>query len=229
MKTLMTFIVFVLLVAVNVASSGLLGTESNPYTLDFVNISGATNPDIGHGIVKNDCRIGPYELTNVRWNKFTNIYGTPTDSPSNAYDESSCWTGTNLQICATNPGDILYQENGSTGGWNYYPYRDGASSGPWDAGSGSEELKGTFDMTGNARGWTESPCISLDYLAGSGRRLRNGAYFNTSDGPHATNRHCGIPYKDGNGFCFRVCSVPEPCGLVLLGLGGLALRKRKRG
>jgi len=91
-------VVGVLLSVANVASATIdtFGTGSNQFTIDFVNISGDTNPTSGYGIVNNDYRMGTYEITNEQWNKFTNIYGTPTGSPSGAYDESAYFTGTNV-------------------------------------------------------------------------------------------------------------------------------------
>ncbi len=70
---------------------------TNEFTIDFVDISGATNPTSGYGIVNNDYRIGKFEITNDQWNKFKNEYGTVTGSPLSAYNESPVdWTGTNV-------------------------------------------------------------------------------------------------------------------------------------
>ena len=97
--------VAILLVA-NIASADTFGTGANQFTIDFVNISGDTNPTVqqtnegnldGYGIVNNDYRMGTYEITNDQWNKFTNSYGTVTGSPSSAYDTDTIWwTGTNV-------------------------------------------------------------------------------------------------------------------------------------
>ena len=65
------------------------GTGGNQFTLDFVPISGATNPTSGYGIVNYDYRMGTYEITNDQWNKFTASLGVPvTGNPSTAYDAS---------------------------------------------------------------------------------------------------------------------------------------------
>ena len=64
------------------------GTGGNQFTLDFVPISGATNPTSGYGIVNNSYRMGVYEVTNDQWNKFAAAYGTVTGNPSTAYDSS---------------------------------------------------------------------------------------------------------------------------------------------
>ena len=84
----------VLCVLANIASADTFGTGSNQFTIDFVNISSATNPTSGYGIVNNYYRMGTYEITNDQWNKFVNAYGTVTGSPSSAYENSS-YGGTN--------------------------------------------------------------------------------------------------------------------------------------
>ena len=90
-------IVYVIVVA-NIASATIdtFGTGANQFTIDFVNISGDTNPASGYGIVNNDYRMGTYEITNDQWNKFANAYGTVTGSPLSAYASSPYWTGTNV-------------------------------------------------------------------------------------------------------------------------------------
>jgi len=212
----------------------VFGTDGNQFTIDFVTISGATNPPSGYGIVNNDYRMGVLEITNDQWDKFRaelspvavtgdpltayneDPYWTGTNVPTNnvswyeaaqfvnwlntstdhhvAYkftgtqgqtdytlatwdageadngtnlyrrkdalyylpteDEwvkAGYWNGTNLQTYATKAGDTLHQGDGVSGtGWNYY--HSGYATdpgGPWDVGSGSEELNGTFDMMGN--------------------------------------------------------------------------------
>ena len=65
----MILAVAVLLTA-NGAMADTFGTGGNQFTIDFVPISGATNPTSGYGIVNNDYRMGTYEITNDQWNKF---------------------------------------------------------------------------------------------------------------------------------------------------------------
>ena len=73
------------------------GTGGNQFTIDFVTISGATNPGGGFGIVSNDYRMGVYEITNDQWNKFKAELGVAvTGSPSSAYNVNPRWTGTNV-------------------------------------------------------------------------------------------------------------------------------------
>ena len=72
-RSILTAVVSVVLALGSVASADTFGTGANQFTIDFVDISGDTNPASGYGIVNNDYRIGTYEITNDQWNKFTNI------------------------------------------------------------------------------------------------------------------------------------------------------------
>ena len=99
---------------------------------------------------------------------------------------------------------------------------------PWDVGTGTMEQNGTFDMMGNIGEWMESPWGSGDYLSGSPRGLRGGAYTLSVDNYlRSSYRNDLDPYNEFGRIGFRVASVPEPCSLVLLGLGGLMLRRRR--
>ncbi len=93
---------------------------------------------------------------------------------------------------------------------------------PWDVGDGTQEQNGTFDMMGNVYEWNET-------LSGSYRCLRGGSYTVTYKYfLSSSDRFISTPYSERNSLGFRVASVPEPCSLVLLGLGGLILRRKKR-
>jgi formylglycine-generating enzyme required for sulfatase activity len=103
---------------------------------------------------------------------------------------------------------------------NYVYYAIGV---PWDVGSGTEEQNGTFDIMGNAWEWNETP------ITGSNRGQRGGSYFGGSDGSRSSSPGYDVPpfFTDGlSGF--RVASVPEPTTLLLLGVGSLALLRRRR-
>jgi len=294
------------------AAADTFGTGANEFDIDFVPISGATNPIGGYGIVNTNYRIGVYEITNDQWNKFKAELGVPvTGDPSDAYDVEPYWTGTNvptnevswyeaaqfvnwlntstghqaaykftgtqgtsgyalatwsaaeaaggtnlyrhkdafyflptedewvkaaywngtsLQTYATKPGDTLHQGDGVSGtGWNYYD--DGYATdpyGPWDVGSGSEELNGTFDMMGNVWEWMESPYSSGDYGTTSERGLRGGSCRHGDYSFVSSLRIDLPPFGEGTTVGFRVASVPEPCSLMLLVFGGSALLRRSR-
>ena len=282
---LVVVMVVCVMVLANVASAttDTFGTGANQFTIDFVPISGSTNPTSGYGIVNNDYRMGTYEITNDQWNKFVNAYGTVTGSPSSAYDESASWTGTDpthelswyeaaqfVNWLNTSTGhQAAYKFTGTQGTGNYTlgvwesgdagydssnPFRNsnayyflptedewvkaaywnGTSlqtyattddsvpvagddtnyndviGGPWDVGSGSEELNNTFDMMGNVWEWMESPYYSGNYLSGSDRGIRGGA-FNYYGGNYlsSSTRNNYNPSFESFGVGFRVASIPE--------------------
>jgi len=153
------------------------------------------------------------------------FYYMPTEDE---WVKAAYWNGTTLQTHATKPGETLHQGDGTSGtGWNYYdgewatdPY------GPWDVGSGSEELNATFDMMGNVWEWLESPESS--YGTDSFRMLRGGAYGHVG-ALASSERVWGSPTLQFDFIGFRVASeVPEPSSLVLLSLGALAALRQGR-
>jgi formylglycine-generating enzyme required for sulfatase activity len=91
---------------------------------------------------------------------------------------------------------------------------------PWTITNGTPEQNGTFDMMGNVLEWNET-------LIGSHRILRGGSYFGSDYTIVSSSRFSNVPYWDSGVAGFRVASVPEPCSLVLLSLGGLLLRRKR--
>jgi formylglycine-generating enzyme required for sulfatase activity len=133
------------------------------------------------------------------------FYYLPTEDE---WVKAGYWNGSSLQTYATKPGDTLHQGDGVSGtGWNYWNDDGYATNpaGPWDVGSGSEELNGTFDMMGNVWEWMESPWSDTSYGTGSYRGLRGGSYNNNDNNLASSNRNNNNPNNDNN-IGFRVAS-----------------------
>jgi len=124
------------------ASADTFGTGDNQFIIDFVPISGSTNPTSGYGIVNNDYRMGTFEITNDQWTKFITAYGAPTGDPADAYDSDSYWTGSNIPTNAVSwleAAQFVNYLNTSTGRQAAYKFTgtQGTSNytlGVWEAG-----------------------------------------------------------------------------------------------
>ena len=175
------------------------------------------------------------------------MYCLPTE---NEWVKAAYWNGTSLQDYATKAGDTLHPGYGSNGRWNYYYINTSLSIGsPWNVGSGSQELNGTYDMMGNVWEWTDS-YAGIDQ-EGWGSTVY-GRYFSISGGSaYPFDLGYGQTYGDSSGALrsgyydaypaaytqksnmatdiigFRVVQIPEPASVGLLTLGGLALLRRR--
>jgi formylglycine-generating enzyme required for sulfatase activity len=77
-------------------------------------------------------------------------------------------------------------------------------------------------MMGNVLVWSETITF------GSFRAIRGGSYADDDDILGSSFRDSVIPGTQFNGIGFRIASVPEPATLFLLGLGSLALLRKRR-
>jgi len=91
----------------------------------------------------------------------------------------------------------------------------------WAVGSGAMEQNGAFDMMGNRQEWTEGLDIE------NRRILRGGFCSSSAEYLMSSMRLATSPDNYGE-IGFRIASIPEPATLLLLGLGGLILRKRRK-
>jgi formylglycine-generating enzyme required for sulfatase activity len=145
------------------------------------------------------------------------FYFLPTEDE---WVKSAYWNGINLQTWATSDDSVPV-----AGGHTNYDWAVGQ---PWSVVNGSEELNGTFDMMGNVFEWVESPYFNGDYLPGSIRGLRGGAYYSTDGDLKSSYRYDNLPNVETETIGFRVASVPEPCTVCLLAIGGVALIRKRR-
>jgi formylglycine-generating enzyme required for sulfatase activity len=108
-KTLVLSIAFVISITSFASADTFASGTANEFNIDFVPISGSTNPTSeqtnptgGYGIVNKDYRMGKYEITNDQWTKFKAAYGAVTGSEldpgwgGTAYDEKPFFTGSSV-------------------------------------------------------------------------------------------------------------------------------------
>ena len=78
--------------------------------------------------------------------------------------------------------------------------------------------------------WNETAYDGINNSAEELRVIR-GANWAASDRLDASYRNDSIPTNENSSYGFRVASVPEPSTglLVVLGLSGLLLKRRKTG
>jgi formylglycine-generating enzyme required for sulfatase activity len=103
-------------------------------------------------------------------------------------------------------------------------------SGPADITSaGGLSAYGTMGQGGNVWEWNETAYDGSNNTADEYRQLRGGSWDSNSNYLGASIRDNGDPTVEHNIGGFRVASVPEPSTglLVVLGLSGLLLRRRK--
>lgn len=149
------------------------------------------------------------------------FYYLPTEDE---WVKAAYWNGTSLQTWATTNDSQPIPGVDSNNGQSY-PF----DTGPWDVGSGSEELNGTFDMMGNVWEWMEGPYSDTDFGADSARGMRGGSHHDADYRLASSARFGNYPAYEEYHFGFRVASeVPEPSSLMLLSLGIWVVIKKGR-
>jgi formylglycine-generating enzyme required for sulfatase activity len=95
-------------------------------------------------------------------------------------------------------------------------------TGPWNVGSGLIEQNGTFDMMGNVYEWNER------LFTGNCRGFRGGSYRDAYDTYVSSGfNDYYLPLQEYNNIGFRIVEIPEPASIVLIGLGGVMVRRKR--
>ncbi len=151
-------------------------------------------------------------------------YFLPTEDE---WVKAANWNGTGLQLYPNASAGDLIGGAPDPAKWNYY---SSVGDEPWAVGSGVQELNGTYDMMGNVHEWMEGKChIDDPDRVQATRVLRGGSYGNYASELSLATRYAYSPSNQAEGVGFRVASIPEPCTLVLILMGGVGLlRKRRR-
>ena len=111
-------------------------------------------------------------------------------------------------------------------------YAVSGSIGPADiTNAGGLSPYETVAQGGDVWEWNETAYDGSNNIAGENREVRGGAWYDSSSSLDASTRDGISPTAEGSGYGFRVASVPEPSTglLVVLGLSGLLLKRRKTG
>jgi formylglycine-generating enzyme required for sulfatase activity len=149
------------------------------------------------------------------------FYYLPTEDE---WIKAAYWNGVSLQQYAS-PDDTLPTEDVDS---NY-----GMTSGGqvWAVDAGTEELNGTRNMMGNIWEYIESPFLANEYGTDSTqtRVLRGGMFWSDEDELTSMKRTSVSGSGESTLIGFRVASdVPEPATMSLLGLGAIAILRRRR-
>ncbi len=153
--------------------------------------------------------VNPYRNRNA-------YYALPTEDE---WVKAAYWNGAIIQTYSTISGNKPAERRDA----NYGEY----ALFPWDVGSGSKEINGTYDMNGNVNEWMENPYYTDDYGAASRRCYRGGNYVRPYYNLVSTARYIRDADVESPSAGFRVACVPEPGTLALLAIGGLIVKRRR--
>jgi len=192
---LLSTVVCLFISGVSFADTFAEGT-ANEFTIEFVTISGATNPTGGYGIVNNDYRMGKFEITNAQFAKFAanNPYWTGADHPSNnvSWFEAAQfvnWLNTNTENTAA------YKFNGTTftvwdvtdAGYDASnPFRN--SNAKYFLPTENEWVKAAYWNGESLQAYATKPGETLhqgDGISGTGWNYWDGGYATNPPGPWA--------------------------------------------
>jgi formylglycine-generating enzyme required for sulfatase activity len=193
----MLAIAAMMFLAADAAMADTFGSGGNQFTLDFVPISGTTNPTSGYGIVNPDYRIGKFEITNDQWNKFVAAFGAVTGSPSSAYDADfySWGTGTSTVptncVCWYEAAQFVNWLNTNTGNQPAYKFTGTPHTGdytfvPWTSGDTGYNASNPYRNT------------AAKYFMPSEDEWVKAAYWNGTALQTYATKDNGFPAK-GNG------------------------------
>lgn len=108
---------------------------------------------------------------------------------------------------------------------------NGVIGAPWNVGSGMKEQNGTFDIMGNVYEWNEAffPEVPLRGERGGcfGYSPYGDGLTSAAQSAWTTHPSASQPYNEYSSLGFRIVYIPEPTTISLLGLGLLALRRKK--
>ncbi len=210
---------------------GTADTESGTYTL----LGGTATPSNGTTVTRNPA--ADYFLpTEDEWYKAAShdaaagtagtyfVYATGSNTPPVSDQPGS------------NPAAVNFRfDDGLTNGFNDGFAVSGTTSLPSNAnpftnvGAYTNALSpyGTFDQSGNAAEWNQSPINFFGILT---RGVRGGSFGDSLSGIQVTSRGLGDPAAENEIIGFRVAStVPEPASALLLVLTAPLLMRRQRG